>query len=130
MNEQRGKVAIFSTSDLRTHRQAFEFAVADGCDVRVATTRDKLVPEDDWWRYHVPDSCLYKAETAPLQHPITPLDGHKHRLEYAYRGWMRLHRELLGCDFTGSPSDPPGYFNIIDVQYALRDRFLTWEDFT
>ena len=124
------EIAIFSTSDLRNHREEFERAVAAGCDVRVATTRDTLVLEDDWWRYHVPDSRLYKAEAEPLRHPVATFDGHRQRLEYMYRGWMRLHRELMGCEFTGNPEDPPGYFSIIDVQYALRERFLTLEDFT
>lgn len=122
------KIAIFSTSDLRDHRAEFERAVTEGWDVRVATTRDKLVREDDWWRCHVPDSRLYKAESEPLPHPTRECDWTQ-RLEYMYRGWMRLHRELVGCEFTGSPGDPEGYFNIIEVKFALRARFATWRDF-
>jgi hypothetical protein len=124
------KIAIFSTSDLRDHRAEFKRAVAAGCDVRVATTRDTLVPEDDWWRYHVPDSRLYKAESEPLPHPTRKYAYvYPRRMEYAYRGWMRLHRELVGSEFTGNPEDPPGYFNIVDVEFALRLRFATWRDF-
>jgi len=113
-------VAIFSTSDLRDYPEALDRAIAEGFDVRVATTRDTLCRSDDWWREKVDDLKIYMGQRPLLDHAWRRPPDNMH-LVYGYRGWMRLYRELMGRDFEGCA---------IDVKWALWDEFHSGRDFS